>query len=210
MPRSMLRQYAVAVACVLALGLTSLTACSGDSASPAPLDPTPSKASSPSETPTTTTSPDESPDGSETEAGPPKLPPAARGTTRASAEPFVRYWVETFNYATTHLAPSTIRRISYPRCQACVEAASVISRIKRDGGEMRGEGWRLTRVELLPPGRPLRPQVRAFITFAPSTVIEKRGGEPKRFSGGKRTVYTFELGARRHRWAVAGIVGVSA
>jgi len=207
MPRSTLKQYAVTVASSLALGASLLTSCSSESAAPAPLDPASSE-TSPSGDPTPSPSGDSSASGSATTAGPPTLPPDARGATRASAGPFVHYWVDTLNYATTHLAPSAIRQISFPLCQACNEAAALIAKVKRNGGEMRGEGWRLTRAQLLPPGAPRRPQVRAYITFAPSVVIPERGEEPQRFSGGKKTVYTFELGVRKGRWATAGIVGV--
>lgn len=203
MPRSTLRQYAAAAVCCSALGLSLLAGCTGDSAAPAPLDPESSES-----TASTDPTPTQSPDASPTSKGPPRLPAEARGTTRASAGPFVRYWVDTLNYATTHLAPWSIRRQSFPMCQACEEAASVIARIKRDGGEMSGEGWNLTRVELLPVGRSNRPQVRAYITFAPSVVVERAGAKPRRFAGGKKTIYTFELGVRRGQWATAGIVGV--
>src|SRR5215213_6053641 len=97
MPRSTLRQYAVTVASSLALGASLVAGCSSESAAPAPLDPASSETSPSGGDPTPSPSGDSSPSGSATTADPPTLPRDARGATRASAGPFVAYWVNTFN-----------------------------------------------------------------------------------------------------------------
>src|SRR3954454_5182989 len=129
MPRSTLKQYAVTVAGALALGL-ALSGCAGDSAAPAPLDSPSAKTATADPTP----SEDSSQGGSGTTAGPPTLPPEARGTTRASAGPFVRYWVDTLNFASANLRPKPLRRLSTSDCQACRSLTEVISEIKAAGG----------------------------------------------------------------------------
>src|SRR3954470_20302201 len=145
MPRSTLKQYAVTGAGALALGL-ALSGCAGDSAAPAPLDSPSAKTATADPTP----SEDSSQGGSGTTTGPPTLPPEARGTTRASAGPFVRYWVDNYRFAVTHLAPDRIRRRSLPGCEACSIIADSLTRIKDDGGHFKGTGWRVRRVEVLP------------------------------------------------------------
>src|SRR5215217_1648 len=97
MPRSTLKQYAVTVASSLALGASLLTSCSSESATPAPLDPASSETAPSGGDPTPSPSGDSSASGSATTAGPPTLPPDARGATRACAGPFVHFWVDTFN-----------------------------------------------------------------------------------------------------------------
>jgi len=122
----------------------------------------------------------------------------------------VRYWVDTFNYATQALDAAAINRVSGRGCQACDEIRAIIRKIDRDRGYMRGASWHLRRTEVLPAGQVSAPQVRAYITFAPSVVLERRGDKPKQFKGGDRTVFTFNLIKQRDRWTVSGIVGVSA
>ena len=208
MQRNPLRPYAATAACSLALSLSLLAACSGDAATPAPLDPESSGTSSAATESSRSPSPDSSPDASPTLAGPPPLPPQARGTTRASAGPFVRHWVDSFNYATRSLNTSRMRQISYPGCQACTEIAASVDRVRRAGGHFEGDAWSVKRSTLLPDGEPGRPQVRASIEYLPQVVVEAAGASPRRFTGGKTLTYTFELAARGQRWAVAGIVGV--
>ena len=210
MPRSSHQQYVVGSASSLALLLTLLTGCSSGAAEPAPLD-HPSSAASTSAAADPTDSPSPTPSKSEPAdaSGPPALPPEARGTTRASAGPFVRYWVDSYAFAVNHLTPAAISRISLPLCEVCSLIAGSLARVKDAGGHFEGSGWRLDRVEVLPPGRANKPQVRAYITFTPQVVYERAGADPKRYKGGDKTVYTFNLAPSKGEWAVAGIIGVS-
>jgi hypothetical protein len=203
MPRSTLRQYAVSVACVLTLGLTSLTACSSDSASPAPLDPTPSDTSSASESPTTSTSPDASPGGSGTEAGPPVLPPEARGTTRASAIPFVSHWIAVLNYGFQTLNAKPLQHLSAENCSQCAAITRGLRRVKTSGGHIEGGTWTARQLRVVGDV-----EVQAVITYPSQVVFERKGAKPEHFKPG-RTFYVFGLSANNGRWTMKTIEGGS-
>src|SRR3712207_656176 len=147
MPRSTSRRYAATQAATTVLLLGAATGCSEDAPEPGPLNEAGSGTSA--SDPTTDPSGDPSSSGSATPEGPPALPPEARGTTRASAGPFVRYWVDTYQFAVAHLAPEAIRSNSLPGCEACSLIARSLTRIASDGGHFNGSGWRLRGVEVL-------------------------------------------------------------
>lgn len=207
MPRSTTNGYAATLVTAAVVSLGALTSCAGESAEPRALDTAASGTPSSADAPTATSSPTSTPSRSASHASPPTLPPEARGTTRASAGPFVRYWVDTLNYATRHSRPLAIQPLSRRSCVACRSLSNVIRKVRDGGGRLNGKGWTVRRTEVLPIAQPLRPQVRAFITFEPQTVIEKHGAAPLHFDGG-RTVYTFNLVPSAETWAVAGVIGV--
>lgn len=211
------RQYAGPLAVLLALLVLVLAGCAESAPEPSPLDAAPSApdASASSDLPgngsasgAATNAPTQSPTDEGSATGPPVMPPAARGTTRAAAGPFVRYWIDTFNYSTTSLKTDTLRHLSFPLCQACSEIATSIERIRNRGGHFEGTGWRLRRIEVLSPGRPRRPQVRAFIVYTPQVVVPHAGAKARRFEGGRTVLYTFNLAVDEGTWRVAGIVGM--
>ena len=221
MQRSSTRRYAGILAALLTFSAALLSGCADDSAQPAPLDapsqtpdtpdPDPSTSADPTGAADPTGSPgtEESPGDEQSPSAPPTLPPEARGTTRASAGPFVRHWVDMYQHAVTRLAPEHLNELSLPGCEACNLIIGSLRKIERSGGHFEGSGWQLRRVQVLPQAAPRRMQVRAHLSFTPQKVYERADSEPIVYRGGERSVYTFNLASDTDTWVVAGIIGVT-
>src|SRR5687768_13929666 len=127
-----------AVACVAALIFSTAAACSSaDNPAPEPLEPGPSAASA---TPSKTPSP----------SGAPSLPPEARGTSDKAAIAFVEHCVSLFNYSTSALSTEQLDRVSDPDGAACNGMVESIDRVAQNGGHIRGDGWIIDELEVLP------------------------------------------------------------
>jgi len=134
----------------LMLCAVSVAGCTSDAApvpAPRPSLSTPLTSGSPtgpSATPTPT--PRETP----TET-PPPMPAAAKGDGRAAAKAFVRYYIQTFNFAekTGRLAP--LQKLSSTDCRACTRAIAFLKSTYRQGGEIRaGDGWTVRSLVVVP------------------------------------------------------------
>ena len=91
------------------MGVGALAGCSGDPApEPAPPETSPSATESASGEPSTDA---ESP----SVEGPPEMPEAAKGTSKKSAEAFVRYAVEVLNYTSGELDEQPLEQIVLER-----------------------------------------------------------------------------------------------
>ncbi len=99
----------------MVLGVGALASCSGDPApEPAPPETSPSASESASEVPSTAAP-------SPSVEGPPEMPEAAKGTTKKSAEAFVRYAVEVLNYSASEArVQGPADRISSELCRLFV------------------------------------------------------------------------------------------
>lgn len=150
-----------------AAALLGSTACS-DNPAPPPLEPDPS-ASTPIE-------PTGSPDAA------PTLPPEARENTPAGAEAFVRYWVETLNYAGATGDVGPLRDASAPECAACEGIADGIERVEQSGGTIDGGAWIVTEVTAIPGIEGTVVDLSHDVT--PQQVREDASAEPIRYRGG--------------------------
>lgn len=151
-----------------AAALLGSTACS-DNPAPPPLEPDPS-ASTPIE-------PTDSSDAA------PTLPPEARANTPAGAEAFVRYWVETLNYAGATGDVGPLRDASAPECAACSGVADRIVDVTAQGGTFVGGRWSVSSTAAL-PGEAGTTVVDTQTSISPQTVREAPGSEPIRYAGG--------------------------
>jgi hypothetical protein len=126
------------VACCLALA-----ACNANP-SPAPL---------PSKSPSPTVSPRPSPT-----TAPPTMPAAAKGSSEAAAEAFVRYWIETLNYAGPSGDTQRLSELSHKSCSACGAVVDFIDQVHVNGGYIKGNGWSVRAIDVVtfqPPRRPM-------------------------------------------------------
>ena len=115
-------------ALVLALGV-GVTGCTEDAATPTPMArPTATVSSSVPPTPTPTL---------------PPLPPEARGATAESAKAFVRYYVDTINYAMHTGETDSLRRSSGEDCAVCSGLIWDINAAYNKGGRFEAGSWRV-------------------------------------------------------------------
>lgn len=192
----MLRRRAVTPVVALVL-CGALSACSDHAGSPKPLAPATSPAT-PSPTATSRTSP------SPSVTGPPTMPAEARGTSKASAEAFVRHWVDVLNYSGSAGDSRSLRRLGKRNCQDCDAIADYIDSIGKAHGIILGRGWTLRST-----GTPHQESgggfsVRAVIRVNPQTVVPEPAAVPRHYKGGQR-IKTFHLSPSNGSWKLLGL-----
>lgn len=172
----------------------ALAGCTDGSAQPKPL---PSQTSTPDPTPTSSAVVSPSPTAPAS-ATAPTLPPAARGTSEASAEAFVGYWIQVLNGSAESGSVRTLRSLS-KQCVACTAISDFISLVYSDGGAIKGKGWDTQKVQVVGDlSRPLL-RVDATVQVAPQTVVANKGAAPQAFPGGHR-VKRFWLARSNGSW----------
>ncbi len=120
---------------LLVVGALTLSGCTDDPAKPKPL-PSPTS-SSPAASPSQTA---------------PTMPPAAKGTSAASAEAFARHYVDLINYA---MHSGDTAPMLKSRSKPCAPLASLSAEALRTWSQRRaiaGTGWRCWRVLSESPG----------------------------------------------------------
>ena len=130
----------------------------------------------------------------------PAMPAAAKGTSEASAKAFVRYWVDTLNYAGATGDVSELDQISATQCDACTAVIAKIDSVYSAGGYFRGKGWSVSGMKYQPLQPRNRPVLSVSIMIAPQRLLESPGGQPTNFEGGKRSMI-FRLGNMRGDWS---------
>jgi hypothetical protein len=182
-----------------ALGIClGLTGCSEDAPEPAPL-----------ESPVASQEPSESPEPSATPSdGPPEMPEAAKGTSKKSAEAFVRYAVEVLNYTSRTLDTRPLPAVFANDCAACVSIVTGVRQIARRDGSIRGGEWTVKQAGAI--GNTVNGQqlVQLVVRTDPQTILESRGADPQQFEGDE-VVYDFRLSATPNGWRVANILEAS-
>ena len=162
-----------------------LTGCDSNP-SPAPL---PSESPSPSSSSPSPTAP------------PPTLPAAAKGTSEAAAKAFVRYWIDTLNYATATGETNALQNLGTADCESCKNFSDTIDEIYGAGGEVTSEGWDLrsaTPVANQPRNMPIL-QLSMFLH--PQTVRKTAGSAREQLDGGRQPMTMFLL-RRDDEWVV--------
>jgi hypothetical protein len=115
------RHLAPLTAALLVAGL--LSGCGADNPKPPPL-PTPTN---------TATAPTE-----------PALPDAAKGTTKAAAVEFVKYYVAQLSYATSTGKTEGLAKLGADGCKSCTALVDRITSIYSAGGHAQGEGYSIS------------------------------------------------------------------
>ena len=191
MPESLSRRTRYAA---LAALLVFATACSEDPPAPAPIEAAPSMSTTPSATPSS--------------SGPPAMPASAKGTSRKSAVPFVRHYVDLMNHSAAVLDPEPLRRLSGTGCIACKRIVRSVDRVRGAGGRFVGGAWTVMEPRVVPAEVPRNVQVQIVVTYPRQQVFEAHGAKPVKFAAGK-TFYTFTLAPDAYRWSVQSIAGVA-
>jgi hypothetical protein len=137
-----------------ALVLAGLGGCDDDSAAPAPLDPSPTSASTaePSGTPT------------------PTLPAEAEGTSIQSAKTFAQYFISAVNFAIRTGDADPVMSVSAPGCVTCKAVKRNAERIYGAGGKIEGGQMDLNTVTVVTP--PPKPALLLGVSYSPERVIE--------------------------------------
>lgn len=158
-------------AAVVLTSVTAVAGCSGESApEPAPPETSPTASDSASSEPSTAAP-------SPSVEGPPEMPAAARGTSKKSAEAFVRYAVEVLNYGTLRVKPEAVRRISEGSCRTCTSIVTGLEEIRDADGEIRGGAWEIERLEVLRSPIEDGWTVQTEVRYGEQTVNEGRRGK---------------------------------
>ena len=172
---------------VVAVLFSVLTGCGGAPA-PEPL-PKPSGSTSPSASASATPSA-------------PVMPAAARAKTDRAVEAFARYFVDIINFTAASGNREAIDNASLRTCESCRSIAERAFDTYEAGGSINGNGWSVTRINVVPNQPRSRVYVELSIKQSPETVIARPGEAPKQFPGGDHT-FNMVLTLRETNWAVA-------
>ena len=177
------RRPLTAAAVMITVGAL-LSACSDDPPTPPP--PTPSA---------TTRSPTPS-------ATPPTAPEAK--PTAASAEAFVRYFWDVYNYSYQYQDVTDLMAISRPACKFCKSAISDIQRLKAEGTRIEGAQVILNTAGI-PPGKITNGVIAAsVISQDEGRSIAKDGSVKSLQAVGKRRSYV-GLDWEDNAWFINGV-----
>ena len=121
----------------------------------------------------------------------PRLPHAARGTGESAARAFVRFWLDTLNYAIESGDSSALQSISSQKCQECGRIAKTIDDIYDRGGQLSGGTWRMRSLRPLPLDRGA--DWAGYVTAAVSEqkVTEADDGDGRAYEPGLGYMYTY-------------------
>ena len=128
-------------------------------------------------------------------ATPPGLPP---GKT-ADAETFLRYWIDTLDYAAKTGDTGALMAVSSPDCVQCGGIIRFIRSVYAKDGKIVGAGWRFIEVAVISRhGGSLVASVRVKVNH--QRVTTRKGGRATIYLGGTATK-VFHV-SRRNRWHV--------
>lgn len=171
------------VAAVMLLGL--LVSCSDDEPTSDPQEPTSS--------------------ATPTDRVPPTPPQESRESTGAGARAFVRFWVESFNYAMQTGDTADFRPLSSEECASCTEISKLIEEIYGPGGHVESDGWLIERFTRTSMAGNSKASVRVLITLSPEVIHRAGQKKPDHRTGGEATA-TFALWRRNSGWRVSNVV----
>lgn len=137
-------------------------------------------------------------------SAPPSLPPEAAGTSPRAAKAFVRYWVETLNYAGSSGETELLVAASNSQCKACQAVVHTIDTTHASGGTFQGDGWIVRTIKYQPLQAKERPVLTVGVLISPQTVIASAGATPKQFEGGNRSMI-FRLDYSGGDWQVMNL-----
>ncbi len=170
----------------IALATLVLSGCGADNPAPPPL-PTASQSASP------------------TAATPPVMPDSARGTTRAAAKEFVRYYVAVMSYATRTGDTDLLRAASSKQCSACNSIAKSLEEIRDAGGRVETADLVVKHIVVDSVGPDGTLLLVADVSVPPQKVFETGSSEPQTFSGIDSDPHHFTLTKSNNGWTVTSL-----
>lgn len=132
----------------------------------------------------------------------PAMPAAAQRANPAGAEAFVRFWVDTVNFAQSTGATAGLESIDEVGCVGCRGILKAINSPYSTGGHIDGGEWHVGRLRQLPLDYGADWAAFATARTAPQTVFDGGGGR-KTYPGGGFQFYAyvaFKDGGWRMRW----------
>jgi hypothetical protein len=175
-------RYAGAAVSAAALSI-SLAGCGGDP-SPKPLPDPPST--------------------SQTTLTPPAMPQAAKGSSKAAAAAFVRFWVRTLNYAGKTGDTAELREITSTGCSECMAIPGLIDKVYKAGGHIDGDGWRVDTATVVAHGGPRDLVfINAVIDVSPQQIFPSPSATPSPYTGANGRLKTFGVERKGNEWRLA-------
>jgi hypothetical protein len=136
---------------------------------------------------------------------PPTPSAEARDATAAGARAFVRYWIESFNYAMQTGETAEFRLLFTRSCDSCSGIVQLIDDIYEPGGHVQSDGWLVKRFS----GTSMRSDSEAAVhvqVILSAQVIQRAGEKnPDRRAGGQGSA-TFFLTRDHSGWRVANVL----
>jgi hypothetical protein len=129
------------------------------------------------------------------------MPSAAQGTSAKAAKAFVRYYIDTVNFALKTGDTSALDASSAPGCRSCESVSMAISDVYAADGRLLGRGWRVTAIAAVANQPRSRPILQTGVYVYPQTRIAHSGAEPEHRKGGKNLMI-FSLAQRSRTWTV--------
>jgi hypothetical protein len=130
------------------------------------------------------------------------MPAEAKGTSAEAAKAFVRYWIDSLNYAAQSGRTDHLKRLNSQTCAACVAITDFIDKVYSSGGFIHGDGWRTESAQTISHHGRDRPFVDVVVFVNPQHVRPGKGKAVKSFKGGRR-LKTFQLERAAGGWHVA-------
>lgn len=128
-------------------------------------------------------SPEASPTPTQTFAGP-AMSSGAQGESRDAAESFVRYWVETLNYATDSGDTEGLKSLATKDCENCADFAQTLDEIYGKGGRVESKGWSLESAVPMADQPENQPAFQVKLKLQPQKVFATKDSEPETYPGG--------------------------
>jgi len=129
------------------------------------------------------------------------MPTEARGTSKAAAKAFARYYIDVLNYATSTGDTSEANTVSAPDCESCIAMLAKIDAVYANGGYFEGDGWSVTSLKYQPLQPKREPVVSVGIVVAPQHMLAKRNADIVSFEGGRNRL-TLRLSFADGMWSV--------
>lgn len=140
------------------------------------------------------------------ELQPPPLPPLAQEKSTAGAKAFVRYFVDTLNYAWESGSGSALSNLAASSCVVCKNVADGIDEVIRRGGDKEGGRWHTMALIPVPGQRVADAIINASIKIDPSRFTRSSNARvvqtPRR-----STRFDFRLRWDGGVWRVADLSG---
>lgn len=152
-----------------------------------------------------------SPSSSSTTPAPPVMPDAAKADTKAGAVAFVKYYVETQNFASATGDTAALERIAASECESCQSIIGLIKKVYAAGGHIDGDGWTILKAQRA--GLASAPSnaiyVDVALRIASQSIYSTPSASPSEYPGNPRRLMTFGLSRASSGWRVANIVATA-
>jgi hypothetical protein len=149
----------------------------------------------PSPSPSATTSASATP-------SPPVMPDAAKANTKAGAVAFVKYYIDTFNFAQATGSSAGLASLSSAHCRECSAVLQGLRRIYNAHGHIEGGSLDVAAATADYNGAERLWFVLVQIESGPQKLYDTADGDPKHLPGGRRSM-DFSLVQRDGNWKVA-------